>query len=154
SPLAPNSADPSIAANAAGPSRAPDAVGSSLAPPTASLSATNAQRQAMANTNRTCAKPDAERPAYARQQPSQGPPAEPGWYEPPSAQFPPTLGAPIAAGNGLTIDSGRGVVTLKRLVAPQGGASIWVRNARGELRRARVDDVPPSNDGDSFASLS
>jgi Tfp pilus assembly protein PilF len=58
-----------------------------------------------------------------------------GWFEFTLDPFPAALGAPTGAGNGLIIDNGRKVATLKTLVDIP-SAAIWVRNMRGELRKA------------------
>jgi hypothetical protein len=73
--------------------------------------------------------------------PSAHPPATAGesrWFEPTASRFPVTLGSPVTAGNGFITDGGRRVITLRRLIDSP-AVSIWVRNARGELRRARLE---------------
>jgi tetratricopeptide (TPR) repeat protein len=90
------------------------------------------------------------------------------WPEPATAKFPVAFGVPTTAGNGLIIGDGRQVATLRRLVDPPRGSvqtgsrssgvlpsgavragavgagsgqpgAIWVRNARGELRQAKLE---------------
>jgi tetratricopeptide (TPR) repeat protein len=60
------------------------------------------------------------------------------WSEATTSRFPATLGSLLTAGNGFITDEGRRVITLRRLIDSP-SVSIWVRNARGELRRARLE---------------
>jgi len=60
------------------------------------------------------------------------------WPEATTSRFPTTPSSPVTAGNGVITDEGRQVITLRRLIDSP-SASIWVRNARGELRQARLE---------------
>jgi hypothetical protein len=80
-------------------------------------------------------------PATAGETSATRPPATAGesrWSEATTAKFPASLGSPVSAGNGFITDEGRRVITLRRLIDFP-SVSIWVRNARGELRRARLE---------------
>src|SRR5581483_6384717 len=84
----------------------------------------NTHRGAVPTAHSPCGTADAERGSGQRQA------APDGWYEPPGSAFPTALNIPLAAGNGLVMDGGKSIVTLKRLVDSP-AASIWVLNFRG-----------------------
>ena len=89
----------------------------------------------------SCEVPATRPPATAGNSAATRPPATAGesrWSEATTAKFPATLGSPVTAGNGFITDEGRRVITLRRLIDFP-SVSIWVRNARGELRRARLE---------------
>jgi hypothetical protein len=73
------------------------------------------------------------------------------WSAPTTSKLPTTLGSPVAAGNGFITDEGRRVITLRRLIDSP-SVSVWVRNARGELRRARLE--PQGESASELATLS
>lgn len=64
-----------------------------------------------------------------------------GWPEAATNKPPASEGVPVFAGNGLIIDGGHRVITTSLGAAERGPGetSIWVRNAQGELRRARLE---------------
>jgi hypothetical protein len=60
------------------------------------------------------------------------------WFEL-TAPSPAAAGAPLRAGNGLIIERGTRVATLRRLIEGR-AATVWVRNFRGELRQAHPEE--------------
>jgi hypothetical protein len=70
------------------------------------------------------------------------------WVQRPKDALPTGVGHLVAAGNGLVVDGGQRVLTLSRLVA-QPATTIWVKNARGEAREARLEKAStPSGEAD------